>query len=119
MALEEKRTGAKYLGVSSTGTFFERSKEEKDGFEKYVSEKTGAVSYRKNYTGVSGYITGIYEREIEVDSAKIKMFNLEITDEGEIDPTANKQGVDGRYCGVFYQSVQKYRQNKKTPIHLQ
>ena len=83
MALEEKRTDAKYLGVSTTGTFFERSKEEKDGFEKYVSEKTGAVSYRKNYTGISGYITGIYEREIEVDSAKIKMFNLEITDEGE------------------------------------
>lgn len=83
MALEEKRTDATYLGVSATGTFFEKSKEEKDGFEKYVSEKTGAVSYRKNYTGISGYITGIYEREIEFDSAKIKMFNLEITDEGE------------------------------------
>lgn len=83
MALEEKRTDVTYLGVSATGTFFEKSKEEKDGFEKYVSEKTGAVSYRKNYTGISGYITGIYEREIEFDSAKIKMFNLEITDEGE------------------------------------
>lgn len=83
MALEERSGGAKYLGVSMTGTFYEKSKEEKEGFEKYVSEKNGAVSYRRNYTAITGYITGIYEKEIEHESVKFKMFNIEIMDSGE------------------------------------
>ena len=71
-----------YLGINSEGNLYSSFREEKEGYEKFVSKSTGAVSYRKTFTGTEyGKITdlGVIEKTFESGKAKY----LHITVEGE------------------------------------
>ena len=55
-----------YLQVEfMTGKMFEYSKEEKEGFDKYVST-TGKESYRKYYKGVTGELESVSIRDTKI-----------------------------------------------------
>ena len=79
MAIEFRKENSGTIWLTADGVtrrMFVYSKEEKEGYEKFVS-KNGNVSYRCYVSSVSGFVTGVYFRPNNFGS---KDFHLVISD---------------------------------------
>ncbi len=95
-----------YLKISGKGTLYISSKEPKEGYEKHVSEKTGAISYWKEYYGVSGYLNRFSLRDVDLgDGVKFKQLSIGLSDEnGTVyigTPLFTQKGGLGNYAKSF------------------
>lgn len=84
MGVRENLSGGNnhYFKVSGSGLLYQSSREPKEGFEKHINEKTGAVSYwRVFWNGIEGYLSDISVREVEFNGINAKYLSIKISDE--------------------------------------
>lgn len=84
MGVRENSSGGNnhYFKVSGSGLLYQSSREPKEGFEKHINEKTGAVSYwRVFWNGIEGYLSDINVREVEFNGINAKYLSIKISDE--------------------------------------
>lgn len=84
MGVRENSSGGNnhYFKVSGSGLLYQSSREPKEGFEEHINEKTGAVSYwREFWNGIEGYLSDISVREVEFNGINAKYLSIKISDE--------------------------------------
>lgn len=114
MALRENTNFGKrvYLKISGNGSLYESSREPRDGFEAHTNEKTGSVSYWKEYfNGVEGYLEACLIDTREFDGHTVKYVTWYISDETETCVISTPLSYSDGRMNSYVKSFVKYIPN--------
>lgn len=114
MAVRENTNWGKrvYLKISGNGSLYESSREPRDGFEAHTNEKTGSVSYWKEYfNGVEGYLEACLIDTREFDGHTVKYVTWYISDETETCVISTPLSYSDGRMNSYVKSFVKYIPN--------